>query len=303
MIKVIGVRFRQAGKIYNFSPADFQVKVGDHVIVETARGIEYGSVVQGIREVADDKVIMPLKSVIRIATEEDDKKAIENNEKEKKAFKICKEKIAKHGLEMKLIETEYTFDNNKVLFYFTADGRIDFRELVKDLASVFKTRIELRQVGVRDETKMLGGIGICGRPLCCHTYLSEFAPVSIKMAKEQNLSLNPTKISGVCGRLMCCLTNEEETYEELNRQLPGVGDHVTTPEGLHGEVQAVHVLRQIVKVIVTLDNDEKEIREYPAGELRFKSRKKKKDAKLSKEEFAQLKALEEKNGASKLNDD
>ena len=198
MIKVIGVRFRQAGKIYNFRPADFQVKVGDHVIVETARGIEYGSVVQGIREVADDKVIMPLKSVIRIATEEDDKKAIENNEKEKKAFKICKEKIAKHGLEMKLIETEYTFDNNKVLFYFTADGRIDFRELVKDLASVFKTRIELRQVGVRDETKMLGGIGICGRPLCCNTYLSEFIPVSIKMAKEQNLSLNPTKISGIC---------------------------------------------------------------------------------------------------------
>lgn len=224
MIKVIGVRFRQAGKIYNFSPADFQVKVGDHVIVETARGIEYGSVVQGIREVADDKVIMPLKSVIRIATEEDDKKAIENNEKEKKAFKICKEKIAKHGLEMKLIETEYTFDNNKVLFYFTADGRIDFRELVKDLASVFKTRIELRQVGVRDETKMLGGIGICGRPLCCNTYLSEFIPVSIKMAKEQSLSLNPTKISGICGRLMCCLKNEQEAYEELNSNLPDIGE-------------------------------------------------------------------------------
>ena len=274
MIKVIGVRFRQAGKIYNFSPADFQVKVGDHVIVETARGIEYGSVVQGIREVADDKVIMPLKSVIRIATEEDDKKAIENNEKEKKAFKICKEKIAKHGLEMKLIETEYTFDNNKVLFYFTADGRIDFRQLVKDLAAIFKTRIELRQIGVRDETKILGGIGICGRQLCCHTYLSEFAPVSIKMAKEQNLSLNQTKISGVCGRLMCCLKNEQETYEALNKSLPGTGDTVTLPDGLQGIVHSVNVLRQRVKVIVEV-NDEKEIQEYPVGELKFRSRKKK----------------------------
>ena len=300
MIKVIGVRFRQAGKIYNFSPADFQVKVGDHVIVETARGIEYGSVVQGIREVADDKVIMPLKSVIRIATEEDDKKAIENNEKEKKAFKICKEKIAKHGLEMKLIETEYTFDNNKVLFYFTADGRIDFRELVKDLASVFKTRIELRQVGVRDETKMLGGIGICGRPLCCNTYLSEFIPVSIKMAKEQNLSLNPTKISGVCGRLMCCLTNEQETYEKLNSRLPSTGDTVTTPEGLRGEVQSLSVLRQLVKVVVTLENDEKEIREYKASELKFKSHRKKNDMRLSKEEMKELVALEKNEGASKL---
>ena len=303
MVKVIGVRFRTAGKIYYFDPLNFQVKRGDHVIVETARGVEYGTVVGSPREVEDDKVVQPLKPVLRVATERDDEQEAGNKAKEKEAFKICQEKIRKHGLEMKLIDAEYTFDNNKVLFYFTADGRIDFRELVKDLASVFRTRIELRQIGVRDETKIRGGIGICGRPLCCHTYLSEFAPVSIKMAKEQNLSLNPTKISGVCGRLMCCLTNEEETYEELNRQLPGVGDHVTTPEGLHGEVQAVHVLRQIVKVIVTLDNDEKEIREYPAGELRFKSRKKKKDAKLSKEEFAQLKALEEKNGASKLNDD
>ena len=303
MTKVIGVRFRQAGKIYFFSPGKLEIKPQDRVIVETARGVEFGKVVTGPKEVEDDKITQPLKSVIRIANEEDYKKEEKNREKEKEAFNICLEKIRKHGLEMKLIDAEYTFDNNKVLFYFTADGRIDFRELVKDLASVFRTRIELRQIGVRDETKIRGGIGICGRPLCCHTYLSEFAPVSIKMAKEQNLSLNPTKISGGCGRLMCCLTNEEETYEELNRQLPGVGDHVTPPEGLHGEVQAVHVLRQIVKVIVTLDNDEKEIREYPAGELRFKSRKKKKDAKLSKEEFAQLKALEEKNGASKLNDD
>lgn len=291
MIKVIGVRFRQAGKIYNFSPADFQVKVGDHVIVETARGIEYGSVVQGIREVADDKVIMPLKSVIRIATEEDDKKAIENNEKEKKAFKICKEKIAKHGLEMKLIETEYTFDNNKVLFYFTADGRIDFRELVKDLASVFKTRIELRQVGVRDETKMLGGIGICGRPLCCNTYLSEFIPVSIKMAKEQSLSLNPTKISGICGRLMCCLKNEQEAYEELNSNLPDIGEKVKTFDGFKGEVVSVNVLRQKVKIIVEVD-DEREIKEYAIDELKFKPKKKKFN--LASEELKALKGLEDK---------
>ena len=303
MIKIVGVRFRKAGKIYYFDPAGMEIETGTHVIVETARGIEFGTVMIPPREMEEDGVVQPLKPVIRIATEADEITEQKNKEKEKEAFQICLEKIAKHKLEMKLVEAEYTFDNNKLLFYFTADGRIDFRELVKDLASVFRTRIELRQIGVRDETKIRGGIGICGRPLCCHTYLSEFAPVSIKMAKEQNLSLNPTKISGVCGRLMCCLTNEEETYEELNRQLPGVGDHVTTPEGLHGEVQAVHVLRQIVKVIVTLDNDEKEIREYPAGELRFKSRKKKKDAKLSKEEFAQLKALEEKNGASKLNDD
>lgn len=303
MVKIIGVRFRNVGKIYYFNPKSFQMKPGDHVIVETARGVEYGTVVLGPKEVDDRQVVQPLKDVIRMATQKDDAKEESNRKKEKEAYQICVKKIRAHQLEMKLIDVEYTFDNNKILFYFTADGRIDFRELVKDLAAIFKTRIELRQIGVRDETKILGGIGICGRPLCCHTYLSEFAPVSIKMAKEQNLSLNPTKISGVCGRLMCCLTNEEETYEELNRQLPGVGDHVTTPEGLHGEVQAVHVLRQIVKVIVTLDNDEKEIREYPAGELRFKSRKKKKDAKLSKEEFAQLKALEEKNGASKLNDD
>ena len=303
MTKVIGVRFRTAGKIYFFSPGKLEVETGDKVIVETARGVEFGSVVTGPKEVEDDKITQPLKSVIRLATDEDKKKEEKNKEKEKEAFKICLEKIHKHGLEMKLIDAEYTFDNNKVLFYFTADGRIDFRELVKDLASVFRTRIELRQIGVRDETKIRGGIGICGRPLCCHTYLSEFAPVSIKMAKEQNLSLNPTKISGVCGRLMCCLTNEEETYEELNSHLPANGDHVTTPEGLRGDVQSVNVLRQLVKVVVTLDHDEKEIREYPAGELRFKPRRKKKDVRLSKEEMKELKALEEKNGASKLNDD
>ena len=303
MTRVIGVRFRPAGKIYFFAPGKYNSHTGDKVIVETARGVEFGTVVTGQKDVEDDKITQPLKPVIRIATQDDIRKEEKNREKEKEAFGICLEKIRKHGLEMKLIDAEYTFDNNKVLFYFTADGRIDFRELVKDLASVFRTRIELRQIGVRDETKIRGGIGICGRPLCCNTYLSEFAPVSIKMAKEQNLSLNPSKISGVCGRLMCCLTNEEETYEELNSRLPSNGDHVTTPEGLRGDVQSVNVLRQQVKVIVTLDNDEKEIREYKASELRFKPKRKKKDVKLSKEELAQLKALEEKNGASKLDDE
>ena len=302
MTRVIGVRFRRAGKSYFFAPGKLEIKRGDHVIVETARGVEFGSVVTGPREVEDEKISQPLKSVIRIANKEDYRREEKNREKEKEAFAICLEKIRKHGLEMKLIDAEYTFDNNKVLFYFTADGRIDFRELVKDLASVFRTRIELRQIGVRDETKIRGGIGICGRTLCCHTYLTEFAPVSIKMAKEQNLSLNPSKISGVCGRLMCCLTNEEQNYEELNSRLPTVGDTVTTPEKLKGEVQSVNVLRQLVKVVVTLDNDEKEIREYKAAELRFKPRKRKKDMKISREEMAQLKALEEKNGESKLDD-
>ena len=238
MTKVIGVRFRNAGKIYYFDPAGMDISTGDHVIVETARGIEYGFVVLGSREVEDSKVVSPLKPVIRMATPEDEAVEANNKKKEKDAFRICKEKIAKHGLQMKLIDAEYTFDNNKVLFYFTADGRIDFRELVKDLAGVFKTRIELRQIGVRDETKILGGIGICGRVLCCHSHLSEFVPVSIKMAKEQNLSLNPAKISGVCGRLMCCLKHEEETYEELNRKLPNPGDYVTTDDGFKGDVSA-----------------------------------------------------------------
>ena len=292
MIKVIGVRFRTAGKIYFFDPLDFEVERGGHVIVETARGIEFGTVVSAPREVEDDKVIQPLKPVLRIATEKDIEQEAENKLKEKEAFKICLEKIRKHELEMKLIDAEYTFDNNKVLFYFTADGRIDFRELVKDLAGVFKTRIELRQIGVRDETKIVGGIGICGRPLCCHTHLSEFIPVSIKMAKEQNLSLNPTKISGVCGRLMCCLKHEEETYEELNRNLPNVGDTVTTGDGLQGEVQSVNVLRQLVKVIVDV-NDEKEIHEYKVEDLRFKHRHGKKErVELSAEELKELEKLE-----------
>ena len=314
MTKVIGVRFRTAGKIYYFSPGKLKIRSGDHVIVETARGIEYGYVVMGVKDVDDEKVVQPLKSVIRLATEQDDHQSEANRQKEKEAFAICLEKIRKHGLDMKLIDAEYTFDNNKVLFYFTADGRIDFRELVKDLASVFKTRIELRQIGVRDETKILGGYGICGRELCCHAHQSEFLPVSIKMAKEQNLSLNPAKISGMCGRLMCCLKHEQETYEELNSRLPGIGDGVTARDGSKGEVSSVNVLRQTVKVIVTLDNEEKEIREYRVDELRFKPRRRKEKNKnkhnnqnaqntqAEEKELKELEALERREGKSKLND-
>lgn len=303
MTKVVGVRFRQVGKIYFFAPGKYSVEVGQHVIVETARGVEYGYVVLGERLVEDSAVVQPLKAIIRIATPEDDAREARNREKEKEAYKICIEKIKKHNLSMKLIKVEYTFDNNKVLFYFTADGRIDFRELVKDLAAVFKTRIELRQIGVRDETKILGGIGSCGRPLCCATYMPEFVPVSIKMAKEQNLSLNPTKISGVCGRLMCCLKNEQETYEELNSHLPNVGDYVTTPEKLKGEVSSVNVLRQLVKVIVTLDGDEKEIREYPVAEIKFKPKRKNDRMNIDDKELKELEELERKEGKAHINDD
>lgn len=299
MINVIGVRFRPAGKVYFFDPVGMDIKTGDHVIVETARGIEFGHVVLGSRAVDESKVIQPLKPVIRMATAADEETERRNKEKEKDAFGICLEKIKKHNLQMKLIDAEYTFDNNKVLFYFTADGRIDFRELVKDLAAVFKTRIELRQIGVRDETKIMGGIGICGRPLCCHTYLSEFIPVSIKMAKEQNLSLNPTKISGVCGRLMCCLKNEEETYEELNSKLPNIGDYVTTDDGLKGEVHSVSVLRQLVKVVVTVGKDEKEIREYPVESLKFRPKRRRERVSVDAE-LKQLEALEKREGKSKL---
>ena len=291
MIKVVGIRFQRAGKIYYFDPLDYDLETAMHVIVETARGVEMGTVLIPPKEVEDDKVIQPLKPVIRVATDEDEKVMERNKEKEAEAYVICKEKIAKHGLEMKLVAAEYTFDNNKLLFYFTADGRIDFRELVKDLASVFRTRIELRQIGVRDETKMLGGIGICGRPLCCHSYLSEFIPVSIKMAKEQNLSLNPTKISGVCGRLMCCLKNEQDTYEYLNSRLPSVGDYVTTPGGMKGEVQSINVLRQLVKVIVD-NGEEKELIEYPVDDLQF-TPKRRKDVKVTEEELKELEGLED----------
>ena len=303
MIKVVGVRFRTAGKIYYFDPQDYEITLGSHVIVETARGVEFGTVMIAPKELEPEQVVQPLKPVIRVATPDDEKTEAKNRQKEKEAFKICLGKIQKHKMEMKLVDAEYTFDNNKLLFYFTADGRIDFRELVKDLASVFRTRIELRQIGVRDETKILGGIGICGRPLCCNTFLAEFAPVSIKMAKEQNLSLNPTKISGVCGRLMCCLNHEEETYEELNRKLPNVGDFVTTSDGLKGEVHSVNVLRQLVKVIVDVD-DEKEIQEYKVDQLRFK-RKHHKNHKVevNDEELKELEKLEkQEDNKSKLDD-
>ena len=302
MIKVIGVRFRKAGKVYYFDPLDFDIKQGSNVIVETARGVEYGFVVLAPKEVEEDKVIQPLKPVIRPATPEDDEIERKNKEKEKEAFQVCLEKIRKHELEMKLIDCEYTFDNNKVLFYFTADGRIDFRELVKDLAAVFKTRIELRQIGVRDETKILGGIGVCGRALCCHSYLTDFVPVSIKMAKEQNLSLNPTKISGVCGRLMCCLKNEEEAYEDLNSKLPNVGDYVTTKDGFKGEVQSVSVLKQRVKVVITKENDEKEVKDYHTSELSFKPRRKKERATTDDAELKALEMLEKREGKSNLGD-
>ena len=301
MVKVVGIRFRNAGKIYYFGPGNLDLKKGMYAIVETARGVEMGTVMTDPKEVFEEEVVQPLKPVTRIATEADLKTAEKNKEKEKEAYRICLEKIAKHNLDMKLVEAEYTFDNNKLLFYFTADGRIDFRELVKDLAAVFRTRIELRQIGVRDETKIMGGYGICGRQLCCHTFLSEFAPVSIKMAKEQNLSLNPTKISGVCGRLMCCLKNEEDTYEYLNSRLPNVGDNVTTDDGFKGEVSSVNVLRQLVKVLIEV-NDEKEMREYHVDQLKFKPRRRKENVKLTAEEMKELAALEDRGGKSKIDD-
>lgn len=292
MTKVVGVRFRETGKVYYFAPNGVDVKKGDHVIVESARGQEYGFVAFGETEVSEDKIISPLKEVVRLATKKDEEHVEENHRREKEAKAICLEKIEKRGLQMKLIDVEYAFDNSRLLFYFTADGRVDFRELVKDLAAEFKTRIELRQIGVRDETKLLGGIGICGRELCCHTYLHDFAPVSIKMAKEQNLSLNPTKISGNCGRLMCCLRNEQETYEYLHKKLPNKGDIVHTLDGLAGEVADINILRQTVRVLIE-DGDEKEMREYPVEELKIRHHMKKK--KKSKENNAeQLTAEEEK---------
>lgn len=271
-VRVVGVRFRTAGKIYYFDPAQFELKRNDHVIVETVRGIEYGSVVGKPMMVSEHKINLPLRQIIRIATPDDDEREERNREKGRDAFYICKEKIKKHGLQMKLIDAEYTFDNSKILFYFTSDGRVDFRDLVKDLAGVFRTRIELRQIGVRDETKILGGYGICGRPLCCHTYLTDFVPVSIRMAKEQNLSLNPGKISGVCGRLMCCLKNEEETYEELNRGMPRPGDEIEASDGLRGTVDSTNVLQQTVRMLVEV-NDEKEIHEYNVKDITITRRR------------------------------
>ena len=294
MINIIGVRFRDSGKVYHFSAENMQIQAGQNVIVETARGVEYGHVVFGNRQINEEKAAALLKPVLRIATEEDDNRNLKNKEKSREAYKVCQEKIRKHNLEMKLIDCEYTFDNNKVLFYFTADGRIDFRELVKDLASVFKTRIEVRQIGVRDETKIKGGIGICGRSLCCHTFLSDFAPVSIKMAKEQNLSLNPTKISGMCGRLMCCLKNEQETYEYLNKKLPRIGEEVYFGDDLKGVVQEVSVLRQRVKVIITDSVGEKELMEINVDDIYSEPGSRRKKEKTAAREKGQKGGKEQK---------
>ena len=306
MVKVIGIKFRNNGKIYYFDPKDEQIEKGDFAIVETARGVEYGEVFTGPKEVEEGEIVAPLKPVIRKATKKDAAVYEENLEKAKKAFDVCIEKIAKHGLKMKLIDVEYTFDRNKILFYFTADGKVDFRELVKDLASVYRTRIELRQIGVRDETKTMGGYGICGREFCCHSWQRDFIPVSIKMAKDQNMSLNPSKISGSCGRLLCCIKYEEDTYAELLKGLPRVGDECVTEDGLHGVVDNVNVLRQKIRVIVDTGNEGKEARTYDAGVLEFTKKKKKnnnnnndpgtphkkKQSKTEKEEEKALKALE-----------
>lgn len=267
MADVIGVRFKRAGKVYYFDPKNIEFQVGDGAIVETARGVEYGDVVIPRRTVEEAKITKPLKPVIRKADEKDRKRLEENKKKEKQAFQICQSKIAKHKMEMKLINVEYTFDNNKIVFYFTADGRVDFRELVKDLAGVFKTRIELRQIGVRDETKMIGGLGPCGRPACCAVFLGDFQPVSIKMAKEQSLSLSPTKISGLCGRLMCCLNYEHEYYEEMAAKLPRNGSEVKTPDG-KGTVTETNALKQTVKVKVYIDENNVDLKEYPLADIK-----------------------------------
>ena len=289
MTTVVGVRFREVGKIYYFDPGELELHPGDNVIVDTVRGIEFGTVMIGNRQVEDEEIVQPLKVVRRMATEDDVERVKSNREKEKDAFNTCKEKIKERGLEMKLISAEYTFDNAKILFYFTADGRVDFRELVKDLAAIFKIRIELRQVGVRDETKLMGGLGGCGRPLCCASYLSDFVPVSIRMAKEQNLSLNPQKISGVCGRLMCCLKNEADTYEDLNTRLPKDGGKVITPDGREGIAESVNVLRERVRVLFTDDQGNREMEEFAAADLQFTPRRKTKSAEKTAEQDEQSK--------------
>ena len=287
-VEVIGVRFRQMGKVYYFSPGKLRIEQGQNVIVETARGVEYGLCVMENKEVPNTEIVPPLRSVLRIATQDDEKHHEENSKKEKEAFDICLGKIEKHGLEMKLIDVEYTFDNNKLLFYFSADGRVDFRELVKDLASVFKTRIELRQIGIRDEAKMIGGLGVCGRPFCCKTFLSDFAQVSIKMAKEQNLSLNSTKISGTCGRLMCCLRYESEAYEYELKKTPKVDSLVETPDG-DGVVCEINPLAGLVKV--RLNSNNTQIKTYVRDSVKVKGylKKKKNDEPVDEE----LKKLED----------
>lgn len=291
MIEVVGIRFKKAGKMYYFDPAGLKLEKEDGAIVETARGVEYGTVIKSNTMVSEEAIVSPLKQVMRKATKEDAKTVENNRKKEREAFDICLEKIARLGLDMKLVDVEMTFDRNKLIFYFTSDGRVDFRELVKELAAVFRMRIELRQIGVRDEAKMLNGIGICGRPLCCATFLGDFQPVSIKMAKEQNLSLNPTKISGICGRLMCCLKYEEEVYEELNKKLPRVGDIISTPDGT-GEILSTNVLMQMVKAAVRkAENDPPTIGFYHLEEIKLiRSKKKRKQQEPVPEE---LKAYED----------
>lgn len=289
MHRIIGVRFKPVGKIYYFSPLDFDVAVDDNVIVETSRGIEFGTVVSPVREINDDEIVKPLKEVIRIATPEDIAIQQENKRKEKDALLQCEKKIKEHGLKMNLIEAEYTFDQSKLLFYFTADGRIDFRNLVKDLAVIFRTRIELRQIGVRDESKMIGSVGVCGRDICCSKFLNEFMPVSIKMAKEQGLSLNPTKISGICGRLMCCLKYEQDTYEELLKFTPREGALVQTPNG-EGIVQFVSILKGVVKVKLNSEN-EQTVEEFNVSDIKIlKNSKIKDDEKINSKA---LRALED----------
>lgn len=265
-VQVCGVRFKRGGKIYYFDPASVDVKVGDPVIVETIRGVEFGHVVVGVREVPEETVVAPLRKVLRKATPKDLEQVVENQRKEREAFEICNKKIQEHGLDMDLVQVEYTFDGSKIIFYFTAEGRVDFRELVKDLASVFKTRIELRQIGVRDEAKIVGGLGLCGREFCCKTFMGEFEPVSVRMAKGQNLSLNPSKISGVCGRLMCCLRFETEHYDDAKAMLPSVGSRVVTPEG-EGKVVGVNVIKNSISV----ELDDKTTMEFPAEEVAEKT--------------------------------
>lgn len=285
---VVGVRFKKAGKIYYFDPETTEYSYGQYVIVETSRGMEFGTVVIPNRDVNDDEIIPPLKPVTRLATDEDMEKNRQNKEKEKEAFEVCVEKIKKHGLEMRLIATELTFDNNKLIFYFTADGRIDFRDLVKDLASVYRTRIELRQIGVRDEAKYINGIGICGRTLCCATFLGDFHPVSIKMAKDQGLSLNPSKISGVCGRLMCCLKYEQNAYEDLLKGLPKEGDIIDTPEG-QGEVLSVNVLKQVIKTAIRKPpKNDIGVSFFTPDEIKILKRRHRKEEHISQEDLKDL---------------
>ncbi len=301
MTEIIGVRFRDNGKIYYFRPEGNKLSVDDHVIVETIRGVEYGTVVLSNREIGSDDFNGDIKPIKRVANDDDAVQYEENKIKAAKAMEICAKKIDKHGLEMKLIETEYTFDCNKLIFYFAAEGRVDFRELVKDLAAEFHTRIELRQIGVRDETRLLGGLGICGRELCCHTFLSDFGGVSIKMAKEQNLAMTPSKISGVCGRLMCCLKNEQKAYEYLNAKMPQVGDEVITPNGDVAEVKNINVLRETVRAIIRTGEEDFDIVEYKVDDLKFTPRKRKpaqpkKDNQANNPELAELDNEDRKYG-------